>query len=99
MRISKYFYSSIPIKMTKSQISDILKNPTKIKKGTSVQTTESYLPDKKTQPDTLFDLNKAKIDDMIHLYNQTKDIELVNKTFGVQLKSFKYGLPIPNIDP
>lgn len=49
--------------------------------------------------ETIFDLNFSRLQDMKQLFEETKDIELVNRRFGVQLKGFKYGLPIPNIDP
>lgn len=47
----------------------------------------------------IFDLNKTLADDMLEIFNQTGDIKAVNEKFGVQLTDFKYGLPIPNIDP
>lgn len=47
----------------------------------------------------IFDLNKTVLDDMLELFNETKDINEVNKKYGVELKGFKFGLPIPNIDP
>ena len=36
---------------------------------------------------------------MIDFYDQTKSISEVNKKFGTEIKSFKYGLPIPNMNP
>ena len=31
----------------------------------------------------IFDLNKTVLDDMLELYNETKDINEVNKKYGV----------------
>ena len=47
----------------------------------------------------IFDLKRSKIEDMLDYYEQTKNISEVNKKFGTNIKAFKYGLPIPNINP
>lgn len=51
------------------------------------------------KPTSVFDVEKSQYEAMFKLYQRTGDIQAINERFGVEIKEFKYGLPIPNIDP
>lgn len=99
MKSTRFFFSNSPVKLTRSQIDRILKTPSRLHSPTADPLEPQNQLIEKPKPRTIFELNKSKLDDMLDMWNSTKDIEAVNKKFGVQLKGFKYGLPIPNINP
>lgn len=86
-----------PDSLTSADVNRILQNPT----------ADITLEEKPTIPESvakkvkesIFDLNHSRVNDMYQHFLETKSIQAVNERFGVQLRDFRYGLPIPNIDP
>lgn len=102
-KIPKMLFSSqsmlvSPETISINDIEKVLLNPTSTD---VIPFTRPQIPEKiiKKIPESIFDLNKTKLDDMYEYYLETNNIQLVNKKFGVQILEFKFGLPIPNMDP
>jgi hypothetical protein len=86
-----------PDQMTSDVIRQILRFPTK-----DIVTTESSKPPEvipKKKPESIFELNKSKLDDIYSYFLEVGNIEEVNRKFGTAIREFRYGLPLPNIDP
>ena len=98
--IKRFFSIKENQQLTRSQIQNVLKSPSFIHiKTTETSILEKKKTFKKKNPKIIFDLNKTKLDDILDHYYETENLELTNIKFGTQIKKFKYGLPIPNIDP
>ncbi len=53
----------------------------------------------KKSPESIFDLNKSKLEDIYNYFLEVGNVGEVNKRFGTNIREFRYGLPLPNIDP
>lgn len=78
-------------------IRQILRFPTKDIVDTGSSKPPETIPQNK--PESIFDLNKSRIDDMYQYFLEIGSIDAVNRKFGTAIREFRYGLPLPNIDP
>lgn len=83
--------------MSNEVIRQILRFPTKEIIATESSKPPEIIPKKK--PESIFELNKSKLDDMFSYFKEVGSIEEVNRKFGTAIREFRYGLPLPNIDP
>ena len=51
------------------------------------------------QPRSVFDVQPSLLHDITAFYEQTGDLAALNAKFGTRITAFRYGLPLPNIDP